>query len=156
MAFLQQFEIGGTDPTLDFINIGNSVGRGRGFANTPNDVLVVQALLAIVFTHNPRLKKRRPGNRAPVVSSKLEKDTPTLIAIFQSVMLKRPRPQGFCNQAPSSGSKEFKFNTLVQLWSNATGIQAVLSSEELLARLQREHPSLQNLPRRASELVIGH
>jgi hypothetical protein len=153
MAFLQlRFE---NDPDAeDFINIGNPVGLGK--PNTPNDVLVVQALLAINFNGDNRLKKRMPGNRPVVVSSKLGKDTPTLIAIFQSVVLKRPKPQGFCNQAPATASKEMDFNTLFRLWSNAVFTQIGLSTEDLLPRLQREHPSLQNLPRRASELVVGH
>jgi len=153
MAFLQLRFVNDPDAE-DFINIGNSVGRGK--TNAPDDVLVIQALLAINFNNNPRLTKRRPGNRAVVVSNKLEKDTPTLIATFQSVMLKRPQPQGFCDQAPATASKQIDFNTLFTLWGNATLIQAALAGEDVLPKLQREHPSLQNLPRRASELVIGH
>jgi len=149
MAFLQR-DPGGDD----FINIGNSVGTGK--ANTPNDVLVVQALLAIVFNNITRFKRLRPGNRPVVVSSKLEKDTPKLIAIFQREQLKRPHPQGFCDQAPATTSRQLDFNTLFNLFGTASLVQAALSLEDLIPRLGREHPTLQNLPRRASELVIGH
>ena len=153
MAFLQLRFVNDPDAE-DFINIGNSVGLGK--TNAPDDVLVVQALLAINFDNNPRLKKRRPGNRPVVVSKKLERDTPALIATFQSVMLNRPQPQGFCSQAPATASNQIDFNTLFRLWGNATLIQAALAAEEVLTKLQREHPSLQNLPRRASEMTIGH
>ena len=150
MAFLQMHPVDG-----DFINIGNSVGAGK--ANAPNDVLVVQALLGIIFNDGgPRFKKLRPGNRPVVVSSKLEKDTPKLIAIFQREQLKRPHPQGFCDQAPATTSRQLDFNTLFNLFGTASLVQAALSLEELIPRLEREHPTLQNLPRRASELVIGH
>jgi len=149
MAFLQR-DPGGDD----FINIGNSVGTGK--ANTPNDVLVVQALLAIVFNNITRFKRLRPGNRPVVVSSKLEKDTPKLIALFQREELKRPNPQGFCDQAPATTSSQLKFSTQFNLFGRASLFQAAISPEELIPRLEREHPTLQNLPRRASELIIGH
>jgi hypothetical protein len=149
MAFLQR---GPGDE--DFINIGNSVGTGK--ANSPNDVLVVQAVLAIVFNNDIKLKKLRPGNRPPVVSSKLEKDTPKLIAVFQRVQLKRPNPQGFCDQAPASASSQLKFSTIFNLFTNASLIQAGLTGEDVTTKLQRDHSSLSNLPRRASELVVGH
>lgn len=151
MAFLQ------LDPGGDlFINIGNSVGKGK--ANTDNDVLVVQALLAIIYNNSPPFKKRRPGNRPAVVSFKLEKDTPALIADFQRVRLKRPKPQGFCDQAPSSKGKQINFNTLFNLWGTASLIQAATSPEDLLPRLQREHPSLRNLPQQVDNITIiaGH
>ncbi len=147
MAFLQKDPFGD-----DFINISNPVGRGK--INSPNDVLVVQALLAIVFNGDTRLKKLRPGNRAVKVSSRLEPDTPQLISIFQKVELKRPNPQGFCNQAPSSSSPQIEFNTLFKLWNRASILQVVSSPENLLPRLQREHPTLRNLPQRTTEVVI--
>jgi len=150
MAFLQRHPVEG-----DFINIGNSVGTGK--ANTPTDVLLVQALLAVVFNDGgPRFRKLRPGNRPVVVSSKLEKDTPKFIAIFQREQLKRPNPQGFCDQAPATTSTQLKHNTVFNLFGTAALVQAARSAEELIPRLEREHPELQNLPRRASELVIGH
>ena len=149
MAFLQR-DPGGDD----FINIGNSVGTGK--ANTPNDVLVVQALLAIVFNNITRFKRLRPGNRPVVVSSKLEKDTPKLIALFQREELKRPNPQGFCDQAPATTSSQLKFSTIFNLFGSASAIQNGLNGEDLVTKLQRDHSSLSNLPRRASELVVGH
>src|SRR5262245_6471970 len=83
----------------DFINIDQSVGRGKAHANPPNDVLVVQAMLAIVYNEDPSFRSKRPTKRPAVVSSKLERDTPTLIAHFQRIVLKRPKPQGFINHA---------------------------------------------------------
>jgi hypothetical protein len=151
VAFLQK----GPDGD-DFINIDQSVGRGK--INSPNDVLVVQALLAIVFNFFTKLKVLRPGSRVVKVSNRLQPDTPKLIAIYQKEKLKRPIPQGFCNQAPSSSSPQIKFNTLVNLWNDASFAQAfsggAASGEGLLARLQREHPTLRNLRQQLSEVVI--
>lgn len=149
MAFVQ------AHPGGDFfINIGQSVGRGK--ANTPNDVLVVQALLEIVY-NSPKFKKRLPGGRPAVASSTLQKDTPALIADFQRLVLKRAKPQGFCDPAPDTNSSQLDFNTLFRLWGTAELIDAALNGgrdRDVLARLQREHPSLRNLPQRVSPTVI--
>lgn len=140
MAFLQ------ADPSGDlFLNITQSVGRRK--SNTPEDVLVVQALLAIIYNRSPPFQKRRPGNRPVVVSSELGSDTTTLIADFQRTILKRPKPQGFCDRAPVSSSTQLNFNTLFRLWGTADQIHSVTSSEDLLVVLQRENPSLRNLRR---------
>lgn len=142
MAFLQK------DPAGDFfINISQSVGRGKGFANTPNDVLTVQALLELIYNNSTRHKARRPQKGRPVIASLvLLQDTPFLIADFQRNDLGRAKPQGFCNRAPLSGSSQFRFNTLVNLWNVASLIALGLGSEDLLTRLKRQHPSLRNLP----------
>lgn len=140
MAFMQQDSLG-----EEFINIHQPVGRGKS-ANSPQDVLVVQALLAIVYNEHPFFRRRRPTKGPAVVSSKLERDTPTLIAHFQRVHLKRSAPQGFVNKAPSTAKAE-QTSTLIHLFSICDTVQSsvLLSEERVPDRLKREHPSLRGL-----------
>jgi hypothetical protein len=150
VAFLQLDQAGDL-----FMNISQPVGRGK--PNGRNDVLVVQALLEIVYNNSPSHKKRRPGGRKVVVSNKLLQVTPTLIADFQRHDLKRPSPQGFCNPAPDTNSRELDFNTLFRLWNFASLVDAAINGardKDLVARLQREHPSLRGLPQKVRETVI--
>lgn len=140
MAFMQ-LDAGGDE----FINIHQPVGRGNS-ANAPQDVLVVQALLGIVYNEHPQFRRRRPTKGPAVVSSKLERDTPTLIAHFQQVVLKRLKPQGFVNKAPST-AKAQRTSTLIRLFIMADVTLAILNSGDptAVARLKREHPSLRGL-----------
>jgi hypothetical protein len=113
--------------------------------------LVVQALLEIIYNNSTTHKKRRKqvfgGKDRPVVKSiLLLPDTPKLLTDFQRNDLKRVKQLGFCNRAPLTKSDQFKFNTLVNLWGLADVISVGLSKEDILSRLRREHPSLQNLP----------
>lgn len=155
MAFLQLDDFGDL-----FINIDGSVGGqsdGKKKPNLPNDVLVVQAILEIVYNNGTKFKKRRPGNQTiPAPTSTLQQVTPVLIADFQRNELKRTGPQGFCNQAPGARSGQLQFNTLFRLYRVAESIDSGsgLGDKNLLARLQREHPSLRGLPQRVRPTVI--
>jgi hypothetical protein len=136
-----------------FVNVSQSVGTKK--ANTAEDVLVVQALLAIVYNENPRFKAQRPTKGPAVVSSRLEPGTPTLIAHFQRTVLKRPKPQGFINHARASG-RQLQFSTIFKLNSEAQATQVFVnrSGESVVDRLKREHPSLASLSQETSEIVI--
>jgi hypothetical protein len=137
-----------------FVNVSQSVGTKK--ANTPEDVLVVQALLAIVYNENPRFKAQRPTKGPAVVSSRLEPGTPTLIAHFQRTQLKRPKPQGFINKALASG-RQLEFSTIFQLNSVAEFTDAFVNpgrDKSVIARLKREHPALASLRQETSEIVI--
>ena len=58
MAFRQPHPWGGF-----FINIDGSVGQGSLFDNKPDDVLLVQALLELLYNNDSSHKKRWPGGR---------------------------------------------------------------------------------------------
>src|SRR5262245_5000414 len=102
-----------------FINVDQRVGpRAPGFPNRPNDVLVVQAMLANVYNEDSVFRSIRPTKGPAVVSSTLQKDTPTLIAHFQRVVLKRPKPQGFINHATRT-DQQLVFSTIWRLFRTA-------------------------------------
>lgn len=124
-----------------FINVSHSVGRDK--PNDWDDVLVVQALLAIIYNESPRFKKERPTKGPVVVSSSLEPDTPTLIAHFQRTQLKRVKPQGFINKARNE--KNMRQSTIFVLNGLAGLIAAGLGKfggADLIDGLRALHPSL--------------
>lgn len=138
MAFIQATEFG------DIINIDDSVGLRK--ANEPQDVLYVQQLLVIIYGETPFFRKRRPTKTPPLAISQLLADTPILIADFQGFVLKRARPEGFVNTA-RGGTKGVVASTIFNLFKVAEQSERTFNKANLIAKLQRLHPSLAGLRR---------
>jgi hypothetical protein len=133
MAFVDYDSAG--DP---FVNVSHRVGKTGDW----DDLYAVQAMLEFLYAYDPTLKKTKPTKGPVTVTGKPAADTPILIAHFQKVSLKRPKPQGYINKAVGTAKEKMDF-TIWRLNSRIDGLFALIgSSETVISYLKRKYPLL--------------
>lgn len=147
MAYIQR---DGSGDNL-YISVHQPVGLGK--ANAGDDVLLVQALLFITYKENPYFAKKRPTKEPAYPTTKLQATTPTLIAHYQKVMLKRPKPQGYINPIPTD-PKHHQTSTLYRLFAHCDLFYTAMGMGDLTERLQADYPELRGLVVRLAEITV--
>jgi len=133
MAFIDKNE-----NESEFINVTQRVGStGRA-----DDLLAVQALLAIVYTSDEQLRKSKPTKDPVSVTAKPARDTVILIKHFQQTIMRRPKPQGYINR---SSGKNTNYSTIYVLSTMAELVSIRAGFNSLFHCLRVMYPLLNNI-----------
>jgi hypothetical protein len=126
-----------------FFNIDRRVGGGK--PGLVEDILLVQAYLAIIYNENASFRKRRgsPSVLVPGTGTAMLATTIELITDFQSVIFKKRKPAGYVDPA-TRFDWLLKGTTIFQLWVYAEATVKP-SGVNFLIRLGDSHPDLKKI-----------